>query len=281
MNLIKIKLIGLQICITIFLILLYTFSISDFMDNIPQSFGLAGDGLSISYTLSFIGIGLGYVYYYISKLKKTLKKYIRLGVPAGIVLILLISYFLFDIHVYFDLLLILAKIGFLMIFINFPALMVFGLLKNKKGYCHISICGGLFFLLTTKILFAFAFKTIDQTYLLLIITGFIFLLQMIFVYFKLVSAKNNVFNNKKSKVEDDISYKFNLCINRYFLYMLLIILSCVLFTFIVYFCLIQTSVLPTEVLNIRFSSFVGISSAVGVTILCILILGLYISQRKE
>jgi len=281
MNLIKIKLIGLQICITIFLILLYTFSISDFMDNISQSFGLAGDGLSISYTLSFIGIGLGYVYYYISKLKKTLKKYIRLGVPAGIVLILLISYFLFDIHVYFDLLLILAKIGFLMIFINFPALMVFGLLKNKKGYCHISICGGLFFLLTAKILFVSAFKTIDQTYLLLIITGFIFLLQMIFVYFKLVSAKNNVFNNKKSKVEDDISYKFNLCINRYFLYMLLIILSCVLFTFIAYFCLIQTSVLPNEVLNIRFSSFVGISSAVGVTILCILILWLYISQRKE
>ena len=153
---------------------IYAIAMTGFVEIFLKPFGINISSFYLALILSIIGIALGFLFYGISLLKSSLKATITIGVMGAILLLIVITYFLFGLNALIDLFILLLKIGFFLMMCTIPIIGVFSILKKQRNILISSGAGILFFFFFMIILsklnsdFAVPFYSENQITMLLL-----------------------------------------------------------------------------------------------------------------
>ena len=136
----------------ILLYILYAISIEGFIDLFSPVFVGGYVPLHLSLLLSGIGIGLGMLFCGITQLNKNIRQYIIVGIPGFIFFIIVFTYFIFGVYVFFDLIINLIKIGLGLMLCSIPLIGTYGLFKGQHNIILAAGTGLLFFFFFVRIL---------------------------------------------------------------------------------------------------------------------------------
>ena len=127
------------------LFLIYAISIIGFLRLIITPFGIDYEPNILALIISAIGIGFGFIFYFLSLLKSSIKSTIFVGITGFILLIIILIYFSMGLQTLFTFVLALIKFGFFMLMFMIPAIGVYSLFKKQKTALILSGGGALFF----------------------------------------------------------------------------------------------------------------------------------------
>ncbi len=89
--------------------------------------------MTLAFILSTIGLMLAILFYFTSKLQKTIKIGISTAISISISIIVLSTYFLYNFQIFLDTILTLIKIGLILGLCSIPLFGVYGIIKNQKN----------------------------------------------------------------------------------------------------------------------------------------------------
>lgn len=250
----------MQIIYLLLLICLYTLSLEGFIHIFKLMLGINIDTFYLTLSLSVVGASLGFVFYALSLLNTKVKRYIMVGVPAFISLMLVCILFLFELSVFIEFVILLFKIGFVLMLCSLSLIGCYGLLKKHRTSILAAGVAILFFLFFTKLLLTgvdYALSINQFGILLLFFILFICYLElgMASIYYSLLIEK--ILPNK-----DDgngfLLKRFNSVFNKYLAVTSIVLLLCYFFTrFIVFFSDNVRSVSSLEAFGIDPGSIFG------------------------
>ena len=215
------------------LLWLYAVALQKLIEIFLPLFGFVYDSFYISLLFSSVGIGLGLLFYAISLLKPSIKRYIKLGIFAGICFSLIGVYLVVGLSAFVDLLIFYIKVGFGLFLCAIPLIGTYGLFKKQRNTVLAAGAGILFFFFFARILlgdFVFSVTQIDS--LLLFFILFICFLELgsTSVFFGSVIEK---MTPHKEGNEYMLS-RFVAVTNRYFAFIFIILLLCYGVTFVLF-----------------------------------------------
>jgi hypothetical protein len=233
---------------------LYTVAVWGFVDIFSDLLELSYSSLHVSFLLSFIGIGLGVLFYYVSILKSNVKGYIITGIVIFISIIFVIPYFQLKIDALKESVLLLIKTGLFLGLCTIPITGVYALLKKQKDtllasgllimffFCYIRFLKGSFVFTTNQI----------ELFILFFIT-FLCFLELITKLFYFDSVVRRITPNEVNY--DVVLLRFNKVFNRYFAYLSIFFVSCYLLTIFIFWNNTSIGLFNAErVIGIDFSS---------------------------
>ena len=270
----------MQAIYLILLLFLYAISIEGFIDLFSPLLGSGYSPLQLSLFLSLIGIGLGFLFYRLSQLNQTIKRYIMLGVPGCILLMIVFTYLIFGVFVLFDLIIYLVKIGFGLIMSSTPCVGTYGLLKRQKNAILAAGSGILFFFFFAKILMGEFTAAVEQIeILILFFILFICYLELGIASIYFDSAIHKMMPNKNS--DESMLLRFNHVFSRYLMHIFIVLVIC----YVVSIVILQysspfVSVTGGEIMSISFGSVYGMWLLVGITTFCAFLFWFLIPREK-
>ena len=215
------------------LILLYTVAIWGFVDTFSDLLEFPYSPLHISFFLSFIGIGLGVLFYYISLFKSNVKNYIITAIVIIISIIFVIPYLELKIDALRESAMLLIKIGILLGFCTVPTTSVYALLKKQKDTLLVSGLVIMFFFCFIRVLKGnFVFSEDQNELLVLFFITFICFLELGTKSFQFDSVIHKLMPNED--VYDIVLLRFNKVLNRYFVNISLFFVICYILTIIIF-----------------------------------------------
>ena len=257
LNPLKTKKIAILILIIILSIVLYSFGLIDFLNKLAGHLKFSESTIFMALILSTIGILLGLTGYGISILSERKKKYVTIGIPLFFVLLLLSTYLLFGLRLYLELCVKLVIIGFYLIFTIVPSFMSYGLFKKKQNYCYYSIIGILFFFIFIKIIIKDLLKSkISNEFILLFIVALIGLIELLHLYFSIISSTDKLMPNKEN-IDLNIIKRFNHVFYINNTKIAILLASIFGISLIIYYQIIESNT-NTNFLNLNFASAYGI-----------------------
>jgi len=210
----------------LFLFSLTTIAIYGFIDFLTDIWTIAIPTLDITFVISALSIMLGLGFYALSLQTKPIKRTIQLGIPFSLFSLLLFSYLLDEQHLFRDLFILLAQIGFILFICLIPLLATYALLKKNKNF-FISAGIGLFsFFIYVKLLFGEARVPIEIGEL--VVAYFI-----VFLLFLELGTKTIDFSAIVQKmtpnefIDETMVSRFNQVVNRYLSSVLMIYIICI------------------------------------------------------
>jgi len=261
------------------LFILYAFSIEGFLDL----FSALGDEISplyLSFLLSAIGIGLGFLFYVLSTLPKSTKKIIILGIPTANLLIVLIIYAVLGVIAVYDFFIIIGKILFCLIMSSTSLFGTYGLIKRQKNTIITTGFGILFFFFFTKIVLDTSFSVL--TSLELVLLFFILFITNIemglnSLYFR--DALTKMMPNPHP--DDAMLFRFNQVFNRYLIHVSVILLICYTGSLLILkYSSPFVDVTGGELMSIPFGTVYGMWILIAITVLCAFLLWFLIPKEK-
>jgi len=215
------------------LILLYTVAIWGFVDTFSDLLEFPYSPLHISFFLSFIGIGLGVLFYYISLFKSNVKNYIITAIVIIISIIFVIPYLELKIDALRESAMLLIKIGILLGFCTVPTTSVYALLKKQKDTLLVSGLVIMFFFCFIRVLKGnFVFSEDQNELLVLFFITFICFLELGTKSFQFDSVIHKLMPNED--VYDVVLLRFNKVLNRYFVNISVFFVICYILTIIIF-----------------------------------------------
>ena len=263
----------------ILLFILYAIAIERFID-LFSALGSDLSSLQLSFLLSSIGIGLGFLFYRLSQLSQTIKRNLMLGVPGITLLIIVFTYLIFGAFVLYDLIIILAKIVFCLIMSSTPLFGTYGLLKRQKNIILATGFGILFFFFFAKILLH-RFATSVEPIELFILFFILFVCYLEFginsIYFGDVLHKMMPNNN----ADESMLLRFNHVLNRYLIHIFIVLAICYGVSLVILkYSSPLISVTGGELMSIKFESVYGMWLLVGITVICAFLFWFLIPKEK-
>jgi len=274
----------MQAVAIVIVVWIYMVSIMGFLQifNVPP-FNIGYSSLILSLVLSLIGISLGFLFYGLSLLKATIKKYMVFGITISILLPILVIYFGLGTNALIELLVFIVKIGFFLMMCSVPLIGVYALLKQQRNAFLVSGGGVLFFyffalIISKKIsIFSVPFYSTDQiAQLLLFFISVILYLELgtTSMYFDSVISK--MAPNEDS--DEFMLARFNTVFNRY---VILVPILFVIFYFIsLVFFWMSNSFSAEEFMGVNLTSAAGIFLLVIITIAGAILFWLLIPSEK-
>jgi len=270
----------MQIISLFLLFILYAIAMEGFIDIFSSPLGIESASLQFSLLLSGFGIGLGFLFYVLSKITKSIKRIIVLGIPGFLLLLFLVTYLLFGVYALFDLIVLLVKICFGLMMCSTSLIGTYGLLKRQQKTIIATRVSILFFFFFVKILLADFISFVDPVELLI-------LFFILFICYLEFGTNSIFFDSAISKMmptdksDESILLRFNNLINKYYAYIFIVLGICYVISLIIlnygsYF----SSVTGGEIMNIQFGSVYGIWLLVGITIVCALLFWYLIPKEK-
>ena len=264
----------------ILLFILYAISVEGFIDLFSPILGIGYSPLQLSLLLSSIGIGLGMIFYGLSQLNKAIRRYIMLGVPGFILLMVVFTYFIFGVFVLFDLIVYLIKIGFVLTMCSIPLIGTYGLFKRQQNTIIAAGAGLLFFFFFAKILLGEFASTVQEIeILILFFILFVCYLEfgITFIYFG--SAIHKMMPNKNA--DESMLLRFNHVFTRYIIHIFIVLAICYgLSIIILQYSSPLISVTNGEFMSIGFGSVYGMWLLVGITAICAFLFWFLIPREK-
>jgi hypothetical protein len=268
----------------VLLIWLYTVAIQGLVGLFYPILGINISIQNLAIILSLIGIGLGLIFYAISLLKTKVKRYIKIGIPSLILILMISTYLIIGIGAFLELLIFLIKIGFVLVICTMPIVGCYGLFKKQKGTFLAAGVGIMFFFFFTKILSGIMLGKvifpIDQIELLILF----FILYICFLEIGATSIYYSHLINKMTPNEDTdetVLSRFNRLFNRYILHVSFVLILCYTFTLIIFrYNNYITSLIPKEIINVDLSSVQGMLLLVILTLAGAFIFWFLIPREK-
>ena len=265
----------------ILLFILYAISVEGFIDLFSPLLGNGYLPLQLSLLLSAIGIGLGMLFYGLSQLNQNIKKYVMLGVPGFILLMVVFTYLIFGVFALFDLIIYLIKIGFGLMMCTISLIGTYGLFKQQHNTILAAGAGLLFFFFFTKILLGEFASTVEQIEILI-------LFFILFVYYLEFGISSIYFSSALHKMmpnnnaDESILIRFNHVFSRYLVHIFIVLVICYgLSLVILKYSSPLLSVTGGEIMNINFGSVYGIWLLVGITAICAFLFWFIIPREKQ
>ena len=264
----------------ILLFILYAISVEGLIDLFSPLLGIGYSPLQLSLLLSSIGIGLGMLFYGLSQLNQNIKKYVMLGVPGFILLMIVFTYLIFGVFAFIDLISYLVKIGFGLTMCTISLIGTYGLLKRQHNTTLAAGAGLLFFFFFTKILLGEFASTVEQIEIL-ILFFILFVCYLEFgissIYFS--SAIQKIMPNEN--VDESILLRFNHVFSRYLVHIFIVLVICyVLSLVILQYSSPFVSITGGEIMSISFGSIYGMWLLVGITVICAVLFWFLIPREK-
>jgi len=215
------------------LLLIYTVAIWGFVDTFSDLLKFPYSPLHISFFLSFIGIVLGVLFYFISLFKSNVKNYIITAIVIIISIIFVIPYLWLKIDALRESVMLLTKIGILLSFCTIPITSVYALLKKQKDALLVSGLVIMFFFCFIRVLKGnFIFSEEQNELLVLFFITFICFLELGTKSLQFDSVIHKLMPNED--VYDVILLRFNKVLNRYFVNIFLFFVICYILTIIIF-----------------------------------------------
>lgn len=215
------------------LLLIYTVAIWGFVDTFSDLLKFPYSPLHISFFLSFIGIVLGVLFYFISLFKSNVKNYIITAIVIIISIIFVIPYLWLKIDALRESVMLLTKIGILLSFCTIPITSVYALLKKQKDALLVSGLVIMFFFCFIRVLKGnFVFSEEQNELLVLFFITFICFLELGTKSLQFDSVIHKLMPNED--VYDVILLRFNKVLNRYFVNIFLFFVICYILTIIIF-----------------------------------------------
>ena len=201
---------------------------------------------------------LGLLFYGLSLLKPKIKRYLKIGVPSSIGLIILGSYLFFGAQTFLDVFIFFIKVGFGLILCTIPLVGVYGLFKKHRTTILAAGAGVLFFFFFTRVLVGeFVFAAVQVEILILFFILFICYLEV---------GGSSVFYNEafekmipRGEGNEQMIARFSSVTNRYFVFVFFALAACYSITFFLYFYRgVIVSSTPGGILGIDPSSLHGL-----------------------
>jgi len=270
----------MQVIYLILLFILYAISMEGFIDLFSPLLGIGFSPLQISLLLSSIGIGLGMLFYGLSQMIKNIKRYVMIGVPGFIILIIIFTYLIFGVSAFVDLIIFLVKIGFGLTMCSTPFIGTYGLFKQQHNTILAAGAGLLFFFFFTKILLGEFSSTVNQIEMLILF----FILFICYIEFGISSiyfssAIQKMMPNKN--MDESMLLRFNHVFSRYLIHFSIVLVICyVLSIVILQYSSPFVSATSGEIMNINFDSIYGMWLLVGITVICAVLFWFLIPREK-
>ena len=270
----------MQVIYLILLFVLYAIAMEGFIDIFSSPLGIGSASLQFSLLLSGIGIGLGFLFYVLSKLDKSIKRLTILGVPGVILLMFVFTYLIFGVFVLFDLIVFLVKICFGMMMCSTPLIGTYGLLTSQRKTIVTTGISVLFFFFFGKILLT-EFTSSVEPIELLILFFILFVCHLEFgtnsIFFS--SALNKMMPNKNA--DKSMLLRFNHVFNSYLMHIFIVLVICYVISIVILqYNSTFVSVTGGEIMSINFESVYGMWLLVGVTVICAVLFWFLIPREK-
>jgi hypothetical protein len=265
------------------LFLIYAISIIGFLRLIISPFGLNFEPNILALIVSAIGIGFGFIFYFISLLKSSIKSTIFVGITGFIFLMIFLIYFLMGLLALFEFVLGLIKFGFFMLMFMIPAIGVYSLFKKQKTALIMSGGGALFFYFFVLILSRNTRMISVPFYSANEIIFLMFYFFLIILYLEIGSASIN-FDNVIKKISPNENHnefiisRFNIVFNRYLIQVPLLILLIYVLSLSFFW---KGEILNiNEIFGIKLTSSLGTFLLVFITIISAFIFWYLIPREK-
>jgi len=264
----------------VLLLVLYAISVEGFVDLFAPLLGIGYSPLQLSLLLSLIGIGLGVLFYTLSLLNQTVKRYIMLGVPGCILLMVVFTYLIFGVFALFELIVYLVKIGFGLMMCSLSLVGAYGLLKRQQNTILAAGAGILFFFFFAKILLGEFASTVEQIeILILFFILFVCYLELGTTSIYFASATHKMMPNKNA--DEIMLLRFNHVFSRYLVHIFIVLLICYVFSLIILqYSSLFVSLTGGEIMSINLESIYGMWLLVGVTVICAFLFWFLIPHEK-
>jgi len=233
-TLLKTKLYIMRILAIVLLVWLYATAIKGLIIIFSPMIGLPYDATTLAFLFSIFGTFLGFLFYGLSLLKPKIKRYLKIGIPGSIGLIIVGSYFLFGGKVFFDVFVFFIKVGFGLILSTMPLVGVYGLFKKHRTTILAAGAGILFFFFFTRVLMGeFVFAT-EQAELLI-------LFFILLICYLEVGASSVFYSESLEKMaprgegNEQMIKRLSNVITRYFIFVFIVLIVCYFVTFFLYF----------------------------------------------
>jgi len=270
----------MQIIALATLLWLYAVALQGLVEIFSPLLGFDYDPLYLSFIFSVVGIGLGLLFYAISLLKPAIKRYIKIGIPAVICLLLIGTLIGGGIPAFAELFILFVKIGFGLMLCAVPLTGAYGLFKKQRTHILTAGIGTLFFFFFTKILLGEFVFSVSQIELFL-------LFFILFICFLELGSTSTFFSSIIDKMtpheegDETMLSRFSTVFNRYLVYTFIMLFFCYVITF-VFFTSDGYTILfsSAEIMNIDLSSIYGIWLLVIIAIIGALIFWYLIPREK-
>ena len=262
------------------LIVLYAISVEGFIDLFFPLLGIGFTPFQLSLLISTFGVALGGVFFWVSLLNQAVKKYITLGVPGFILLMMIFTYLIFGVFALFDLIVILVKIGFGLMMCTVSLVGMYSLFKNQKNTLIASGAGILFFFFFSNILLGNFSASVEQIEIL-ILFFILFVVYLEFgvssIYFSSAIGKMMPNNN----TDESVLLRFNHVFNRYFIHVaIVLVISYFLSLVILMYSSPYISVPGGEFMSINLESVYGMWLLAGIIAICAFLFWYLIPKEK-
>ena len=191
--------------------------------------GFTPDPMYLSVLLSLIGIVLGFTVFGFTYLPHRMRRYLKIGLFTGYPLLLLITYLIFDLKVFFEIVLSMIKLLLVVLLCSIPLMITYGILKKSRVTIVAPSLGMIsLFFLTRAISGSFAIS-VNELWLFILF----FLLYLLFlelttgtIYFSSIVEKIT-----PQKHENEfLLERFTLVFHSYILYLTVSLILCFVFT---------------------------------------------------
>jgi len=215
------------------LVWLYAMALKGLVVIFSPIIGVSYDATTLAFLLSITGIILGLLFYGLSLLKPKIKRYVKLGVPSGLGLIIVGSYIFFGAQTFVDVLIFFIKVGFGLILCTIPLVGTYGLFKKHRTTILAAGAGIIFFFFFTRVLmgeFVFAVTQVETLLLFFIL----------FICYLEVGTSSAFYSGVLEKMvphgkgNDKMIARFSRVMNRYALFVFLSLSTCYVVTFFLY-----------------------------------------------
>ncbi len=262
------------------LVWLYTTALKGLIIIFSPIIGLPYDAATLAFLFSILGVFLGFLFYGISFLKPKIKRYLKIGIPGGIGLIIMGSYFFFGGKAFFDVFVFFIKVGFGLVLSTIPLVGVYGLFKKHRTTILAAGAGIVFFFFFTRVLMGeFVFAT-EQVELLL-------LFFILLICYLEVGASSVFYTGVLEKMaprgegNEQMIKRFSSVMTRYFMFVFFALTICYIITFFLYsYRGVIVSSAPGEMLGVDPGSLYGFWMLVVMIVIGTFLFWYFIPREK-
>jgi len=239
-----------------------------------------------SIIISIVGVILGFVFYFMSGVKKTYINFIITGIPAAILITIIITYLIGGVFALFNLFLLLLRVLIFLIMSIMPISAVYGILKKQRNLLLVSSLGILCFFFLAIIISKTQNNLLIPIYSesQLPVLLLFFVLFLCYLEFGTISIFLNSSLDKMiftSTYDPRLLYRLNRVTNKYILFTGLVLFSCYIGSMLVYWNGSNNSIFNSEsIIGINFGSVYGLLFLTVVTISISILFWLFFPREK-
>lgn len=280
MSILKIKLYGMYGLTIGLLIWLYATALKGLVVIFSPLIGSTYDATTLAFLFSMVGAVLGLAFYGLSLLKPKIKRYLKIGVPSSIGLIILGSYVFFGAQAFVDVFIFFIKVGFGLILATISLIGVYGLFKKHRTTVLAAGAGIVFFFFFTRVLmgeFVFAVTQVETLLLFFI---------LLICYLELGTSSlfySNVFGKivPHDEGNEQMIKRFSSVMTNYFVFVFFALAICYVVTFSLYsYRSVIVSSAPGKLLGIDPGSIYGFWMLVVMIVIGAFLFWYFIPREK-